>query len=170
MKSVLNQEVTSCELFLVRLIWHQCTEGTGKRQDQNKVVQPGRHGELREKGDADRCRNVKKGSILNGLPMKLFWLVELDLFTNSSCKGEATVEVLNFEGSFNCFYLVFTHLYFYFFVCSHLIAPFPFHFSFFHLFNKFILFLLKIKFISNPGNSAAQERKASAMMGLTILN
>lgn len=40
-------KVTSCKLFSVRLIWHQGTEWTGKRQDQNKVVRVGKHRNLK---------------------------------------------------------------------------------------------------------------------------
>lgn len=43
-----------------KINYYLCTEGTGNRQDQNKVVQPGIHGELREKSPVDRGGNVRR--------------------------------------------------------------------------------------------------------------
>lgn len=64
-KSALCWKMTSCKLFLVRLIWYEYTGWTGNRQDQNKAVHSRMHTELRkEKNDVDRGRNVKKEKIL----------------------------------------------------------------------------------------------------------
>lgn len=71
LKSVLNWKVTSCKLFLVRLIWYQCTGRTGNRQNQNNVAHPRMQRAEKKKSEVDRGRNIRKRKIYKGIHIEL---------------------------------------------------------------------------------------------------